>query len=202
MSFTTEIVALGYPVVTLAVALEALGAPLPGEALMIALASAESVNHHSLVPVFLALWAGAVIGDNIGYLIGWRFGSRAIQRYGRRIGVTAVRYTAAERSFARYGVWIVLVARFVIILRQLNGLLAGALKLSWWRFVIANTVGGAVWVGFWLFLSSQLSGEILALAARIDSIKYIVLVASAIAAILLVLVWIAHLRLKTGSWWK
>jgi membrane protein DedA with SNARE-associated domain len=45
----------------------------------------------------------------------------------------------------------VLVARFFALLRQLNGIAAGTVGMSWWRFLAYNAVGAALWVSAWGF---------------------------------------------------
>jgi membrane protein DedA with SNARE-associated domain len=45
----------------------------------------------------------------------------------------------------------VLTARFIVVLRQLNGLMAGSVGMPWHRFVVANTLGGGLWAGLWSF---------------------------------------------------
>ena len=97
----------------------------------------------------LSAWAGAVLGDNIGYLIGRRLGRAIVLRYGEKIGINADRLNRVEAVFARYGPVTVAFARFVNILRQLNGVVAGMLKMDWKRFLIFNALGGALWVSVW-----------------------------------------------------
>ena len=45
-----------------------------------------------------------------------------------------------------------LVRSFFPVLRQLNGIVAGALGMSWWRFLLFNAIGAALWVGAWVFI--------------------------------------------------
>jgi membrane protein DedA with SNARE-associated domain len=53
----------------------------------------------------------------------------------------------AERSFHRWGMWAVFVGRFIALLRIFAGPLAGALRMPYWKFLIANVLGGVVWAG-------------------------------------------------------
>ena len=75
----------------------------------------------SLPALLIFAWAGSVVGENVGYLIGRSLGRAAVARYGAKIGLTAARYNAVEEVFAKYGPATVTFARFVNILRQLNG---------------------------------------------------------------------------------
>jgi membrane protein DedA with SNARE-associated domain len=92
----------GAAAVTVILALEALGAPLPGETLLIFASVLAGRGDMSLPALLIFAWAGSVLGDNIGYAIGRRLGRAAITRYGARVGLTASRFDAVERVFARY----------------------------------------------------------------------------------------------------
>ena len=104
---------------------EALGVPLPGETLLIFASVLAGRGEMSLPALLFFAWAGSVVGDNVGYLIGRRLGRAAVARYGAKIGLTAARYNAVEEVFAKYGAATVTFARFVNILRQLNGVVRG-----------------------------------------------------------------------------
>jgi membrane protein DedA with SNARE-associated domain len=92
---------------------------------------------------------GAVIGDNTGYIIGRMLGRSLLRRYGRSIGLTAERLGKVEAIFAQYGSLTVGFARFLNVLRQLNGVVAGTLEMDWRRFLLFNALGGAHWVLAW-----------------------------------------------------
>lgn len=140
-----------YLVVGGVVGLESLGIPLPGEIVLVSAALMSS--HHELavnpVGVGAAAVIGAVIGDSIGYSIGRRFGMPLFDRLGRRFpkhfGPGHV--MLAERTFNRWGVRAVFFGRFIALLRIFAGPLAGALKMSYPRFLVANVSGGICWAG-------------------------------------------------------
>src|SRR5262249_24835633 len=140
----------GVVAVMVIVALEALGAPLPGETLLIFAAVLAGRGDMSLPGLLMGAWAGSVLGDNTGYLIGRKLGRSAVSRYGARIGLDAARFEAVERLFARYGAVTVAFAHFVNVLRQLNGVVAGTLGMDWRRFLLFNALGAALWVGLWV----------------------------------------------------
>ena len=141
------------------VTLEALGAPLPGESAIIAAASAAATGKLSITWVAIAAFVGAVLGDNIGYMIGRDLGRPVIVKYGAKVGITDATLDRAEAIVRRRGPVIVVVARFVILLRQLNGIVAGTTGMPWPRFFAANVVGAALWVGLWTTLAYKLGRE-------------------------------------------
>jgi len=135
------------------VTLEALGAPLPGESAVILASGAAAAGKLDMRAVVAAAFLGSVLGDNIGYLVGRRLGRPAILRYGRHFGVTEGRLARVEGILHRHGPVIVVVARFVVVLRQLNGLVAGTTGMRWPTFIAANLVGAGLWVGVWSTLA-------------------------------------------------
>jgi len=161
----------GYLAVFGAILLEDFGVPMPGETLLIAGAILASQGDLHIVPLVLIAWTAAVLGDNIGYAIGRLGGRELVVRYGRYVFLTEKRLKRAETFFHRRGGLIVLVARFFEILRQLNGIIAGIMSMSWWRFFTFNALGAALWVGFWsslFFLAGREAGKLAALFKRYE----------------------------------
>lgn len=135
--------------VAVIVFLEAIGAPLPGESLLIFSGILAGKGELAPASLFAAAWIGAIAGDNAGFLIGRFVGRGLILRHGVRVGLTPARYETVEAAFARYGPVTVAFARFVAVLRQLNGLVAGTGGMDWRRFAIFDALGAAVWVAVW-----------------------------------------------------
>ncbi|MET9465989.1 DedA family protein [Streptomyces sp. NPDC006544] len=139
-----------YLLVGLVIGVESLGIPLPGEIVLVSAALLASQQGH-IDPVVLGVCAtaGAIVGDSIGYAIGRKGGKPLLERLGRRFpkhfGPDQV--AVAERSFDRWGMWAVFFGRFVALLRIFAGPLAGVLHMPYWRFLIANVLGGILWAG-------------------------------------------------------
>ncbi len=132
----------------LAVGIESIGIPFPGETTLIAAAAyAGSTHKLNIGFVIAAAAAGAIIGDNIGFWIGREFGFRLLIRYGKYIRLTERRIKLGQYLFQRYGIEVVFFGRFVAFLRALAAFLAGANRMGWRRFLIANAAGGIVWSG-------------------------------------------------------
>lgn len=130
---------------------ESFGVPLPGESSLIAAALLAARGDLAIGHVFLAAWLGGVLGDSTGYVIG-RFGGRLLlQRFGGTFGVKPERLSGWEQTARKRGFVLVLTARFVVVLRQLNGLLAGSVNMPWPKFALANVLGAALWSGVWTF---------------------------------------------------
>lgn len=139
----------GAVAVAVVLLLECLGAPLPGESMLIFSGFMAARGEISLFALLLAAWLGSTAGGVAGYVIGRLAGRTAILRWGARIGLTPERWGRVEATFSKYGPAAVVFARFFNILRQLNGVVAGAAGLPWWPFMAANALGAAMWTTFW-----------------------------------------------------
>src|SRR5438445_1793794 len=74
---------LGYPAVTLFIMIESAGIPFPGETMLLLASFYAAVDHRLQIPLVIICAAlGAIIGDNIGFLIGKTGGYKLVQRYG------------------------------------------------------------------------------------------------------------------------
>lgn len=174
--------------------LETLGLPFPGESALILAAGLAGAGKISIWTVAIAAWCGAVLGDNIAYLIGRRYGRAVVTRYGARFGVSESRYARVEAVFARFGPLMVIGARFVVLLRQMNGLVAGTAGMHWLAFALSNVLGAALWVGFWTTLAYQVGHS----ASMLPFIgRHIGLVASVLMALVLFGLFVGYLRLRS-----
>ena len=135
----------GYAVVFVGVLLENTGVPVPGETILLAGAALAQFGRLSLGWVVAAAVAGAILGDNFGFLIGRRGGRALAVRYGPRLGLSEGRLADFDRFFFRYGPRTVFVARFVTGLRVVGAILAGASGLRWPTFLFYNATGAIVW---------------------------------------------------------
>ena len=136
----------GYGLVFAVIGLEAMGVPLPGESLIIAAAVyAATTGRLGIVGVIMAAIAGAIMGDNFGYLIGRWAGFPLLQRFGRHVGLTERRLTLGRYLFHTQGGKVVFLGRFIAILRTFVALLAGANRMDWRSFLLWNAVGGVTW---------------------------------------------------------
>jgi membrane protein DedA with SNARE-associated domain len=128
------------------VMLESMGVPLPGEsALLTAALYAGSTHQIDIFRVILVAAAAAIIGDNIGYLLGRSIGVRLLVRYGRYLRLDEKRLKLGQYLFMRHGGKIVFFGRFVAILRTFAAFLAGVNLMSWPRFLGMNALGGTCW---------------------------------------------------------
>jgi membrane protein DedA with SNARE-associated domain len=143
----------GVAALFVSVMLESIGAPLPGESAVILASTAAAAGKLDIYAVAAAAFLAAVAGDNIGYLLGRKLGRPVITRYGARFGLTDAAFDRVEAVARKHGPLMVVAARFVVVLRQLNGIVAGTTGMSWPVFLVANAAGAALWVALWTTLA-------------------------------------------------
>jgi membrane protein DedA with SNARE-associated domain len=149
-----------YALVGLVIGLESMGIPLPGEFALVGASLLATTGLTDPWLVGLAGSIGAIVGDSVGYVVGRRGGRGILERFGRRFPrhFGPAHLAQAERVFQRHGVWAVFFGRFVALLRILAGPLAGALRVPYPTFLIANAAGGIVWAygtSFAIFYAGQ-----------------------------------------------
>jgi len=117
---------------------------LPGDSVLFAagLLAARPGSDLRLDVLCAGTFVAAVAGDAVGYWTGRRFGRPWLLR---RAGRAARHVGTAERFYARYGWWAVVVARFVPWVRTFTPVVAGVARMSYPRFLSANVVGAGVW---------------------------------------------------------
>jgi len=135
----------GYPLLFLLVMGESSGVPIPGETGLITaavLASAGKLQIELVIPIAAA---AAIVGDNIGYLIGRKGGRWLLERPGRFASQRKQVLAIGEPFFERHGPKAVFFGRFLLGLRVWASWLAGATRMHWRSFVFWNACGGICW---------------------------------------------------------
>jgi undecaprenyl-diphosphatase len=121
-------------------------------------AAALSARGRLDLPVVIAVAAaGAIVGDNLGYLAG----RRGLRRFLRRRQALVAR---TEAFFARHGAPAVFFARWITGLRVVGAWVAGASVMPWRRFLLWNAFGGIAWavsVGVLGYVLGRAAGRVL-----------------------------------------
>ena len=128
-----------------------IGLFLPGDSLLFTagfLASQKIVgtnqNYLNLWILIGVTFAGAVIGDSVGYSFGHRIGRRIFTKSDSRL-FKKENLEKAEKFYEKYGVKTIILARFVPIVRTFAPIVAGVGKMNYKTFFSFNIIGGALW---------------------------------------------------------
>jgi membrane protein DedA with SNARE-associated domain len=121
------------------------GLLVPGESLVLASGFFAHQGILELDTVGAAVALGAVAGDNIGYLLGARLGRDWLLKKGSRFGLRKKRLAQVDAFFQRQGPRAVFIGRFIGFARALVPFVAGASRMSYHRFVVADALGAGLW---------------------------------------------------------
>jgi len=136
----------GYAAVALFVMIESSGIPFPGETMLLLASFYAAVSHQLQIPLVIACAAfGAIVGDNIGYLIGRTGGRAFVLRFGKYVFIKPEHLARAEIYFTKHGDKTVFFGRFIAVLRAWAAFLAGVNHMHWRTFLIYNAAGGILW---------------------------------------------------------
>jgi membrane protein DedA with SNARE-associated domain len=136
----------GYLIVFFGVMLGTMGIPFPSAGILLAAGVLVQQGHLDLRDAIVFGILGAILGNQIGYLVGHRAGRAFVLKWGRYVRLTPERLEQVEGLFARHGGKAVFAARFFSISRLLEALVAGMSRMRWGTFVFYSVLGGAVWV--------------------------------------------------------
>jgi membrane protein DedA with SNARE-associated domain len=151
----------GLLVVAGVIGLECVGLPFPGETVLIAASVIAGTEHDlNIISVILTAGVASTIGRMIGYVIGREFGYWLLLRYGRYLWITESRIKLGQYLFLRHGGKIILLAQFVPGLRSIAGILAGANRMPWQPFMLANVIGAFLWATLYGAVVYSLGREI------------------------------------------
>jgi membrane-associated protein len=122
-----------------------MGIPLPGETALIAASLLAHDGKLSIEIIIVLAATAAILGDNVGFAIGRKFGRRIFVKpgvmYDKRIRLLEL----GEPFFAKHGPKAVFLGRWVSGLRIASAWLAGMNKMSWPTFLFWNALGGICW---------------------------------------------------------
>jgi len=139
--------------IALLLLLENIGVPvIPGELAMIAGAIFAGTGRAGLnvVEVGVVSVAASIVGAEIGYLIGRYAGRELVLHYGKWVLIKPHHLDRAEAIVSRYGGIVVVIARFIVGLREANGIIAGLTQMRWLTFAWFNVLGACAWVATWV----------------------------------------------------
>ena len=151
---------------------------LPGDSLLVTAglvaAASGTLKIWILVPL---LCVAAVIGDSVGYVIGYRWGPRVFSREDSWI-FHKDHVARTHRFYEKYGTKTIVLARFVPIVRTFAPTMAGVGKMRYATFLAYNIVGGIGWVSSMTLLGFFLGRSIPNIEHHVHWVAVVVIVLS------------------------
>jgi membrane-associated protein len=138
----------GYPAIWLTIFIAAAGAPIPASLVLFASAAFAALGDFNIFILFLVVWSAAVMGDNLGYLIGRRVGTILLgwlKRQKRLHWITLPALAQSQTYFRKRGGWAIFMTR--VLFSALGGsinLLAGIEQYPYGSFLFWDVIGEAL----------------------------------------------------------
>lgn len=154
---------------------------LPGDSLLFTAGLLHQQLNLSLPVLIGVVVVAAIAGDQVGYLLGRKFGRRWFKDDAR---ILKTKYlTETEEFFAKRGGWAIVLARFVPVVRTYAPLVAGVANYNYKKFTLWNIAGGVSWAASIILLGTWL-GHYEVIAKNIDVIAVLLVLASVIPGLI------------------
>ena len=118
---------------------------LPGDSLLLTAGLVAAAGGLNIWWLNGLLIMAAILGDSVGYTIGWRVGPRLFARE-KSLLFNPRHVERTRRFYERHGAMTIVIARFVPIVRTFAPVVAGVGQMRYRRFLLYNVLGGVGWV--------------------------------------------------------
>jgi membrane-associated protein len=154
---------------------------LPGDSLLVTAGLTHEALGLSVPVIALVAFVAAAAGDQVGYLLGDRFGARLFKDDARILKTERLRET--EAFFAKYGGRALVLGRFVPVVRTYVPLAAGSARYPYRRFLPWNLLGALLWaVG--ITIVGSLLGGVPFITGNIDVLLTVIVLVSILPIII------------------
>ena len=118
---------------------------LPGDSLLVTAGLFAAKGDLDIVWLNLALIVAAVVGDAVGYWIGWKAG-KALYSRPNSFFFRREHLIKTHQFYEKHGGKTIIIARFMPIVRTFAPTVAGAAEMTYRQFAMFNIVGAIAWV--------------------------------------------------------
>ncbi|MBI4019965.1 MAG: DedA family protein [Candidatus Aenigmarchaeota archaeon] len=122
---------------------------LPGDSLLFAAGAIAALGSMNVFALFALLSIAAIAGDTINYWIGHRWGVRLFSGHSRLFRKEYLKKT--EGFYRRHGGKVIVIARFIPVIRTFAPFVAGIGRMSYGKFILYNILGGITWTAIFIF---------------------------------------------------
>ena len=169
---------------------------LPGDSLLITAGLVAAAGGLDIWLLNLLLSAAAIVGDSVGYAIGYRTGPRIFRQEESR-WFSRKHLIRTREFYERHGGKTIVLARFIPIIRTFAPVVAGVGQMEYRRFIAYNALGGVGWVVSMTWAGYVLGRSIPDIGRHIHVVVAIVVVLSVLP--IGVEWWKARARAKRGA---
>lgn len=158
--FVTFLIAHVYLAVFLANAIDATGVPFPGRIVLI-LAGTFIQTKLGLALGVVAGTAGALLGDHVLYLAGWRGGVSLLALYCRLTLGSQRCVEETVKYFRRFGPSAIMLGRYSTGVRLFAAILSGSGYIGYTRFLGYNIVGSLIYATLWVVVGHVFGEQVM-----------------------------------------
>jgi membrane protein DedA with SNARE-associated domain len=165
---------MGYPGVFLLITLESTLVPIPSELVMPFAGYLAGRDVFSLPVILIINSTAALLGSGICYWIGAKGGKPFLQKYGKYFLLKQHDLDKTERVFAKHGKWVILIGRFIPVVRHVISIPAGIARMPLKTFFLQTFIGSTIWGGFLILLGYYLGENWEAVATQIKRFDLVI----------------------------
>lgn len=162
LSLITKIISIGgYSGLFVLTFFDSTVLPLPNETFMPFVGALIAEGRFTFFNVLIISTVGAVLGSLTSYAIGYYGAEPFIKKFGKYLRIKQEDIEKTHKVFEKYGDRIILLSRFIPVVRQFSSIPAGAAKMNIKKFVLYTAVGSTLWntgillLGYFVGLNSQ-----------------------------------------------
>jgi len=155
---------------------------LPGDSLLFAVGALAASGALNVFLTFVLLSIAAIVGDTVNYWIGYLVGPKIFMSTGSR-WLNRKHLERTHEFYEKYGGKTIIIARFIPIVRTFAPFVAGIGRMTYWKFLLYNVVGGIAWIGIFLY-AGYFFGNIPVVKANFGLIVVAIILISVLPAVI------------------
>lgn len=165
VTWLTELIfRLGYPGITILMAVESSFIPFPSEVVMPPAGYLAAQGRMNAWVALGAGIAGSLIGALVNYYVAAFLGRPLLHKYSRYLLISEQKLNRAEAFFRRHGEISTFVGRLIPVIRQLISLPAGLSRMRLDRFAMFTAAGAGIWCAILTYIGWQVGRHPTAIA--------------------------------------
>ncbi len=187
-----------YPALLVILVVASLGVPIPEDIPLIVAGVLLRTHPNIASPhgTFLVALIGIMTGDLVLYSLGRRWGPEVVNHRSVRWMITPERFTRVARRFRVHGTWFCFFGRFLVGVRAVMCLTAGATGFPYWRFFLADFAGALLSIPLFITLGYWFAGMIPTLEAYLSRAEALAWAAAIVGIVVAALVYRARRQRK------
>jgi membrane protein DedA with SNARE-associated domain len=187
----------GYLAVFVMLIICGFGVPIPEDVTLVTGGVIAGLGYAKIDVMLAVGLAGVMVGDGLIFLLGRWYGQRIIALPFFRKVLTPERFASAQDRFARYGKWVMFVARFLPGLRTPVFFTAGMTRrVPFYTWLLMDGAAALLSVPIWVYLGYYGALKIDWLFGMVERGQYVIFSLLALGGLVLAFVWWRRLKKK------